>query len=154
MALFVTAFSLSARAADYVVITKQVDVSRSASDVWKRVGDYCEISEWLKVKCELRSGTGGVGSVRRLNGTNVEVLVARTPSSYTYWQTVGNMAPFSYHGTLSVEPVGPSSSRLFYTLFYDQSGMSSDAVRASEHERLSTRFLGVLNVMKMLVEAK
>jgi hypothetical protein len=143
-----------ARAADFVVITKQVNVNRSAGDVWKRIGDYCAIAEWLKVTCELTSGAGDIGSVRRLNGTTVELMVGKSDHSYTYWQTVGNMAPTSYHGTLSVEVVDASTSRLTYVLLYDQSALASDALRASEHERLSTRFQGALDTMKGLAEAK
>jgi hypothetical protein len=143
-----------ARAADYVVITREATVNRPAADVWKRVGGYCAIAEWLKVECKMTSGTGSVGSVRELNGATVEVMVAETPLSYTYWQTTGNMAPTKYHGTLAVESTGKGTSKLIYTLFYDASAMASDAVRASEHERLSTRFQGAIDTMKGLAEAK
>jgi hypothetical protein len=144
----------SLRAADFVVITKQVNVNRPAADVWKRIGDYCAIAEWLKVTCDLTSGRGDIGTVRRLNSTTVELMVGKSAHSYTYWQTVGNMAPTSYHGTLSVEAVDASTSRLTYVLLYDQAALASDALRASEHERLSTRFQGALDTMKGLVEAK
>jgi hypothetical protein len=139
---------------DYIVITKQVEVNRSATDVWKRVGGYCAIAEWLKVTCEYTAGSGEIGSIRKINGTNLEPMVAKTPFSYTYWQTVGNMAPESYHGTLAVEPISATKSRLIYILFYDQAAMASDAVRASEHERLSTRFGAALDTMKGLAEGK
>lgn len=144
----------SARAADFVVITKQVNVNRPAGDVWKRIGDYCAIAEWLKVTCNLTSGKGEIGTVRRLNSTTVELMVGKSNHSYTYWQTVGNMSPTSYHGTLSVEAVDTSTSRLTYVLLYDQSALASDALRASEHERISTRFQGALDTMKGLAEAK
>jgi hypothetical protein len=146
--------TMQLHAADYVAIQKEVDVNRPAAEVWKRVGDYCAISEWLKVTCEYVVGSGDIGSVRRINGTNLEPMVAKTAYSYTYWQTAGNMARMSYHGTLAVEPDGPGKSRLIYTLFYDQAAMESDAKRASEHERLSIRFQGALNTMKALSEAK
>ena len=144
----------SAWAADYVVITRQVDVDRPADQVWKRIGSYCAIAEWLKVTCDYSSGSGDVGSVRRINGTNIEPMVAKTPLSYTYWQTAGNMAASSYHGTLAVEPEGAGRSRIFYTLFYDQAAMASDAVRTSERERLTQRFQGALDTMKAIVEAR
>jgi hypothetical protein len=145
--------SIKAKAADYVVITKQVEVNRPVVDVWKRVGGYCAIAEWLKVTCEYVSGSGDLGSIRKINGTNLEPMVAKTATSYTYWQSAGNMAPMSYHGTLAAEPNGAGKSRLIYTLFYDQAAMASDAVRASEHERLSTRFQEALDTMKALAEA-
>lgn len=154
LGLLALSFVPSAGAADYAVISKQVNVNRSADEVWKRVGGYCSISEWLKMSCDLVSGTGDVGSVRRLNGTTVEVMVAKTPYSYTYWQTAGTMAQTSYHGTLAVEPTGKKTSRLLYTLFYDQSALASDALRSSEHDRLSGRFQGALDTMKGLAESK
>jgi hypothetical protein len=143
-----------AQATDFVAIVKQVTVNRSAAEVWKRVGGYCAIAEWLQVKCELTTGSGEIGSVRTLNGTTVEMLVGKSETSYTYWQTTGNMASYSYHGTLSVESTGPSTSRLTYVLLYDQGAMASDALRASEHERLSGRFQGALDTMKKLAESR
>jgi hypothetical protein len=146
--------SASAHAADWVTIVKHTTVDRPASEVWKRVGSYCAIAEWLKVKCEMTAGTGEIGSARTLNGTTVELMVGKSETSYTYWQTTGNMAPTSYHGTLSIESIGPTTSRLTYVLLYDQAAMASDTVRASEHERLSTRFQGALDTMKALAESK
>lgn len=143
-----------AQASEFVTIVKQVTVNRSASDVWKTVGGYCAIAEWLQVKCELTTGSGVIGSVRTLNGTIVELMVGKSDSSYTYSQTAGTMAAYSYYGTLSVESTGPSTSRLTYVLLYNQAAMASDAVRASEHERLSGRFQGALDTMKKLAESR
>nr|WP_253201330.1 SRPBCC family protein [Sphingomonas quercus] len=137
------------------MIRNEVVVQKSADATWKRIGDYCAISEWMKVSCDYASGNGDVGTVRRLmNGATWEAMVARTAHSYTYWQTQGNLAGAGYHGTLAAEPDGPGRTRLSYTLFYDQAAMPSDAVRASEHERLTKRFAGLLDVMKGLAEAK
>ena len=144
----------AAQAPDFVTVVKQISVNRSATEVWKRIGSYCAIAEWLQVKCEQTSGSGEIGSVRTLNGVTVELMVGKSESSYTYWQTAGIMAAYSYHGTLSVESTGPSTSRLTYTLIYNQGAMASDALRASEHERLSGRFQGALDAMKKLSEAK
>lgn len=139
---------------DYVTIVERVTVDRPVEAVWARIGGYCAIADWLKVTCELASGTGEVGTVRRLNGTTLEPMVARTATSYAYWQSAGNMTPYSYHGSLAAEPAGKARTTLIYTLFYDQSPMPSDAVRASEHQRLETRFQGALADMKRLAEAK
>lgn len=149
------ALGTPAAAADYVVIRHEVEVQRPAEQVWARIGGYCAIAEWMKISCDYASGTGDVGTVRRLGGAaTVEVMVARTAHSYTYLQTVGKMAPAGYHGTLAAEPDGPGKSRLFYTLFYDQSAMPSDAVRQSEHDRLDHRFADLLGVMKTLAEGR
>ena len=153
LALFAVA-SAPAHASDFVTIVEHVTVDRPAPEVWKRVGPYCAIADWLKVKCEMTAGSGEIGSVRSLNGTTVELMVGKSEWSYTYWQTAGNMARTMYHGTLSVEPTSASTSRLTYVLLYDQSALDSDSLRASEHDRLSTRFQGALDEMKRLAEAK
>src|SRR5687768_6596182 len=33
----------------YVFIPMEIDVNRSAAEVWKRVGKYCDIGEWLQI---------------------------------------------------------------------------------------------------------
>lgn len=143
-----------AGASDYVAIRNDVVVDRPIDRVWARVGGWCAIGEWLNAKCELVSGDGDLGSVRRLNGTTLETMVAQTAHSYAYWQTSGNMAAFAYHGSLSAEPMGTHRTRLVYTVLYDAALMPSDAVRASERARLGTRFVEPLNTMKKLAEAK
>ena len=136
------------------MIRREVTVDRPADAVWQRVGEYCAISDWLGVTCELDSGSGDVGSVRRLNGAILEPMVARTAHSYTYWQSAGSMAVAAFHGTLAVEPDGPGRSRLSYTVFYDQAALPSDEVRESERARLDQRFVEPLMVMKRLAEAE
>ncbi|WP_336963134.1 SRPBCC family protein [Sphingobium aquiterrae] len=144
-----------AAAQDHVVIRHEVAVARPADAVWKAIGDYCAIRDWMQTDCDYARGHGEVGTIRRIrNHSTSEVMVASTAHSYTYWQTVGNMAPYDYHGTLAVEPDGPNRARLSYTLFYDQAAMPSDAVRASEHARIDKRFADLLGVMKTMAEAR
>lgn len=140
--------------ADFVTVRNSVVVERPIDQVWTRIGGWCAIADWLQVKCDASAGPADVGSIRTLNGVTVEVMVARTAHSYVYWQTKGNMAAYSYHGSLSAEPIGTGRTRLVYTLLYDQAGMPSGAVRASERQRLNGRFLGALETMKKLAEAK
>ncbi len=139
---------------DYVTIVNDVIVDRPVAQVWARIGGYCAITEWLKVTCEMTSGKGEVGSVRTLNGVTVEPMVAKTPTSYTYWQSVGAMGAAQFHGTLMAQPEGRGRTRLSYTIFYDQALLPSDEVRASEHKRLEARFVGPLTEMKRLAETK
>jgi len=143
-----------AAASDYVVIRREILVDRPADAVWQRIGGFCAIGEWLKVKCEIIAGKGGVGTVRQLNGTTVEPMVGSTPLSYTYWQTAGGMAAFAYHGTLAVEWVASKKSRIVYTLVYDAALMSSDDVRRAQYTRISSRFQGAIETMKALAEAR
>lgn len=153
LALAAAILASPALATDYVVIRHEVPVARPADQVWARVGDYCAIREWMGVTCSYVSGTGGVGTVRALrDATVLEPMVAKTAHSYTYAQTLGNMAGKEYHGTLAVEPDGANRSKLSYTLIYDQATMPSDAVRASERARIDKRFGELLLVMKGMAE--
>lgn len=144
----------AAAAPDYVAMTNTVVVDRPVAAVWARIGGWCAIADWLKVSCEVTSGNGEVGSVRRLNGTTLEAMVAKTPTSYTYWQTAGAMGTAAFHGTLAAAPEGQGKTRLSYTVFYDAALLASDAERAAQHKRLETRFVEPLNEMKWLAEAK
>ncbi|MDB5689532.1 MAG: hypothetical protein JWL91_1408 [Sphingomonas bacterium] len=146
--------SAPALAADYVLIRKEILVERPADTVWRRVGGFCAIADWLKLKCELVSGSGDVGSIRRLNGEIEEPMVGRTVRSYTYGQTKGAMAGFDYHGTLAVEPEGPTRARILYTITYDAARMPSDAVRKAQFERIGPRFQAAIEAMKVLAEAQ
>ncbi|MDB5683296.1 MAG: hypothetical protein JWM75_994 [Sphingomonas bacterium] len=154
LAAALVAGATPAAASDYVLIRKEIAVARSADAVWARIGGYCAIAEWLKLKCEMLSGKGDVGTVRQLNGEVEEPMVARTARSYTYGQTKGAMAAFAYHGTLAVEPAGTGSSRIVYTLFYDAALMASDEMRKSQFDRLGARFQGAIEQMKTLSEAQ
>ena len=70
----------------YVSIPMEVTVNRPAAEVWKRVGKYCDIGEWLQTTCTIVSGKDGeIGTVRSIGG---EVLVGKTELSYTYTQPV------------------------------------------------------------------
>ena len=43
----------------YVSILLQADVNKPAADVWKRIGKYCDISEWLGLQCSISAGKDG-----------------------------------------------------------------------------------------------
>jgi hypothetical protein len=154
-ALLVLALAVGAApavAADYVVIRHELAVARPADAVWARVGDYCAIRDWLKVSCSYASGTGALGTVRSLReGATIEPMVAQGPRSYTYAQTVGNMAGKEYHGTLAVEPDGARRSRIIYQLVYDQEKLAPET-RVSERERITKRFGEAVATMKAMAE--
>jgi Polyketide cyclase / dehydrase and lipid transport len=137
----------------YTSIAMEITVNRSAADVWKRIGKYCDVSEWLQIPagCNITSGKDGeFGAVRTVGA---EVLVGRTELSYTYAQTPKEGTPFNlYHGTLEARPVTPTTSKIVYTLFFDNSMLPDDAARAADKERRRTRFMQALQNMKMLAE--
>ncbi|MGZ6013266.1 MAG: SRPBCC family protein [Caulobacteraceae bacterium] len=138
----------------YAVIVMEQDVARPAAEVWKRVGKYCDIAEWSQnLKCQLTGEDGKVGAVRLLNGSTIEILVARTDLSYTYTQPVRVGQVYNlYHGTLEAKPVSASTSKLVYTLILDNSMLADDAARKADVERRRTRFTQALKDMKTLAE--
>src|SRR5262245_17748500 len=102
----------------YVSIPLEVTVDRPAAEVWKRIGKYCDIGEWLQIPCTITSGKDGeFGAVRSVAN---EVLVGKTELSYTYTQPVRNDRPYNlYHGTLEARPLTATKSRIVYTIFCD-----------------------------------
>src|SRR6202030_1587176 len=137
----------------YTSIAMEITVNRPAAEVWKRVGKYCDVGEWLQIPagCKITSGTDGeFGAVRTVGG---EVFVGRTELSYSYTQTPKEGTPYNlYHGTLEARPVTPTTSKIVYTLLFDNSMLPDDAARAADKERRRTRFMQALQNMKTLAE--
>ena len=40
----------------YIFIPLEITVNRPAAEVWKRVGKYCDIGEWMQVPCAITAG--------------------------------------------------------------------------------------------------
>jgi len=135
----------------YTSIPLEITVNRSAADVWKRIGKFCDIGEWLQIPCTITSGKDGeFGAVRSVAG---EVLVGKTELSYTYTQTVRNDRPYNlYHGTLEARPVTATSSKIVYTIFFDNSMLADDAAREADKARRTATFQRALQNMKTLAE--
>jgi hypothetical protein len=138
---------------NYVSIHLEVDVNRPAADVWKRVGKYCDIGEWFQVAagCKILSGTDGeVGAVRSIAN---EVLVGKTELSYTYTQPVRAGRPYNlYHGTLEARPMTATTSKLLYTLMWDNSMLADDAAREKDKTSRTATFTRALQNMKTIAE--
>ena len=137
----------------YVSIPLEIDVNRPAAEVWKRVGKYCDIGEWFQIAagCKITSGKDGeFGAVRSVAN---EILVAKTELSYTYTQPVREGRPYNmYHGTLEARPVTATTSKLVYTLMFDNSMLADDAAREADKKAKTTQFMRALNNMKILAE--
>lgn len=140
-------------AADYTTVKVETTVDRPIEAVWPKVGGFCQIGEWLKrLPCVLTSGTGDLGSVRKLNGTIVEVMVAQTRYSYTYAQPDNKIL---YHGTLAAEPSdGGRKTRLIYSLIYDQEPDGTQEAKDKDRANRVNNWTGALASMKALAEAK
>jgi len=145
------AASVVVAAPTYTSIPLEIVVNRPAAEVWKRIGKYCDIAEWLRVACTITSGKDGeVGAVRSVGS---EVLVGKTELSYTYTQPPREGRPYNlYHGTLEARPLTATTSKIVYVLFYDNSMLADDAAREADKARRTTQFTTAIENMKILAE--
>ena len=134
----------------YVSVPMQIDVNAPVDKVWARVGKYCDIGEWGIPGCKLLSGDGDFGTVRSIAN---EILVAKTQYSYTYTQPVREGVTYNmYHGTLEARALTPTTTRVFYTLLFDNSMLADDAAREKDIANRRARFTKMLQNLKTLAE--
>jgi hypothetical protein len=128
-----------------------ITINAPVDTVWARVGKYCDIGEWGFPNCTILSGDGSsLGTIRSIGH---EVLVVKTKYSYTYTQPVRVGVPYNmYHGTLEAVPLTDKTTRLNYTLVFDNSRLADDAARSTDLENRRTRFTKMLENMKILSE--
>lgn len=152
MALASSAFAAQP---EYRTIHMEIDIARPASEVWSRVGGYCDISKWLNIDCKVTSGDGDVGTVRALaNGRIVEILVGKTDLSYGYTQPVKEGEFYNlYHGFMEAKPVTEKTSKIVYTLVYDVSDKPDQAAKDADVSRRRGLFENALKRMKQLAES-
>ncbi len=138
----------------YVTLDESIVVDVPVTRVWARVGGFCDITEWMNSPewedCRYLQGDGGLGSVRSIVH---EVLVGQTQYSYTYAQpprrdTLYNLA----HGTLAAEALTATTTRLTYTMLWDDSMLPDDAARKRDEEARRARVSQWLKNMKVLAE--
>jgi len=136
---------------NYSSIHLEIDVNKPAAEVWARVGKYCDIGEWLQVACTITSGKDGeLGTVRSIGN---EILVGKTDLSYTYTQPVrtGVFYPL-YHGTVEAKPLTATTSKIVYSLVWDNSNLADDAAREMDKMNRTTTFTRAIQNMKTLAE--
>ena len=144
---------------EYVTIHMEIDVNKSASDAWAKVGAYCDLAKWIAagrvVPCAVISGDGGMGSVRSINnGAVLEVMIAKTDLSYGYAQPPKAGQFYNlYHGFLEAKPVTATTSKLLYTLLIDESNLADKAAKDADVARRRTQFEAALRNMKAIAEA-
>jgi hypothetical protein len=152
---FIAFFTTPAFAApEYTTITMEVEVAKPASEVWAKVGGYCDISKWLNLDCNITRGDGGIGTVRVLAGGRVtEILVGKTDLSYGYTQPVKEGEFYSlYHGFMEAKPVTKKTSKIVYTLMYDVSDKPDQASKDADIARRRGLFEAALKKMKQIAE--
>lgn len=142
-------------APEYVTIAMEIDVNKPAAEVWSKVGEYCDIAEWLKLDCKITSGDGGMGTVRSLAGGRItEILVAKTELSYGYTQPAVEGQFYNlYHGFMEARPVSATTSKILYTLVLDVSDKADQAAKDADVARRRASFETALKNMKAIAEA-
>lgn len=151
MALAGGAQAQTVQPADWLTLSFTAALNKPADVAWGIVGgnELCAIAKYLEVKsCEVVSGKGELGSIRTINGTIVENIVARSTRSYTYAQP---FTPIFYHGTMTVEPEGTTHSRLVYTLIWNQNGYPDAKTRTEQREGRKARFQAAVDKMAAAV---
>ncbi len=135
----------------YATMLFEIEINRPAAEVWKRVGKYCDIGEWMRVPCTITAGKDGeLGAVRSIGR---EILVGKTELSYTYTQPVTDGRPYNlYHGTMEARPLTATTSKIVYNLIFDNSMQADDAAREREKARYQGLFSDALKNMKILSE--
>lgn len=139
----------------YVSIALEITVSRPADEVWKRVAKFCDIAESFQLSCKIISGKDGeVGAVRFLGSAiGNEILVGKTDLSYTYAQPLKPGQSYDlYHGTVEAKPLTVTTSKLVYTLLYEDSMLPDEAAREKDKAQRTELFTRGLSNMKSLVE--
>jgi len=139
----------------YVTIEIETDVKKPAAEVWARVGKYCDIAEWLRLQCVISFGKDGeLGAVRTLaNGAIKEILVGKTPLSYTYAQPVAAGRPYNlYHGTVEARVVTATTSKIVYSLVWDNSMLADDSARDRDKTQRIGQFTTAIDNMRILAE--
>jgi len=135
----------------YVVIPLDIVVDRPVADVWKRIGKYCDFGEWMRQPCAIIVGKDTeYGAIR---SAGPEPIVGMTQYSYTYAMPPRTDRKFEfYHATLEARALTAKTTKILYTLFYDDSVFADDAAREKEKTRRITRFTEGLKNMKILAE--
>jgi hypothetical protein len=136
---------------DFVVITCKTRIHRPVKATWARIGQFEDAGKFLSVPCKLDSEVEGIGSVRKVGDSILEVMVGETEFSYSYAQIAGPMAQFSYHGCVSLTSENNERCELTYTITYDQAHWDL-LKKQSELERISLRFQGAAEAMKLEAE--
>jgi hypothetical protein len=149
----VSAHAQTPQPADWTTLTLTANMSKPAHVAWEKIGgnDWCGIAKYLDVKsCDMTSGKGEVGSIRTINGNVIEIAVARTPYSYTYAQP---FTPIFYHGTLAVEAVNATHSKIVYTLIWNQTAVGDAKAQADARAPRRSRFQAAVDKMAAAANA-
>ena len=109
-----------------------IDIPASADTVWKLIGGFNSLPDWLPFipKSELSEG----GRVRSLQTPDGDVIIERleafdnTARWYSYSITQAPFAVTGYRATLRVEPLGnEESARVVWSANFTPNGITEEA---------------------------
>ena len=75
-AVSVLGATAASAAEDWVAVERSIDVNAPAAKVWGMIGGYCDFGKVRNIPCTYTKGTGGLGTVRKLNNAVEEALDA------------------------------------------------------------------------------
>ena len=108
-----------------------------------------DIGEWMRIPCTITAGKDEKSAPSDRSSTK---CLAR-PSCRTYTQPVREGRPYDLcHGTLEARPVTATTSKLVYTLMFDNSMLADDAARERNKAQRTATFTTALENMKTLAE--
>ena len=138
----------------YTSVEMSITIDAPAEEAWSKIGEYCDIGEWLGLDCVITEGEGGMGTVRELAGGRIsEILIAQTPLSYGYTQpAIEGQFYDLYHGFMEARPVDEDRTELLYTLVYDVSNLADEEAVEVDRERRRGMFAMALQNMKRIAE--
>lgn len=142
---------------EFVSIKMETTVNKPAAEVWAKVGGYCDLSKWIatgrEVPCEITSGKGEVGTVRKIAGRVVEVMTAKSQYGYGYAQPAVEGQWYNhYHGFVEAQPVNATTSKIIYTLMLDVSDKPDQAAKDADLAGRRKQFEAALANMKKIAE--
>lgn len=132
-------------------VTAEVTIAKPIAAVWARVGDFCDIRDWVPTDCAMVSGKENeFGAIRT---TGREIIVGRTEYSYTYGQFGTDGKSYRlYHGTLEARPITSKTTKLLYSFVWDMSSATDEAAREQQRKQRMSTATRLLENMKILVE--
>jgi len=144
-------------APEYVSIPMEITVNKPASEVWAKVGGWCDLSKWISaagnVPCEVTSNHDSMGSVRVIAGRVTEIMTAKSQYGYGYTQPPVEGKFYNlYHGFFEAVPLDAKTTKVNYTLMLDVSDKADQAAKDADVAGRRRQFEAALQNIKRLAE--
>ena len=143
--------AMPAMASDFTSFTLSTVANASPEKAWAKIGGFCAIHDWLGTSCvHHRQWRCGHACARSMTAQVTEMMVAKTPFSYTYIQPINYAEPLSRHLGGRARWRRPEQDRLHLPLGPEPLG-DADA-KAKARQGRTDRFNQALAKMKSMAE--